>query len=208
MADKKLGFKTYGVNSGNDFRIQLQGFEETLRALRKMNPDAAKALLSSMRQASGLVRQDARKSVNSLSIPSGWRNQQGMPTKAGSWANRELTRNGRGWPPWQKSNIKSGIKAYMRRQKNRGNVVQARGIVVSRSGEGVIYEFAQHSHKSVQYPWVNSEPFLRKLGQFQGGRIIWAAAERNRNKVQTLVMDALEKANQALQAGLEHKESR
>lgn len=184
-----------------ELRVSLTGLEETLKALKQYDPEARKQLQSAIAVATRLIRDDARKSVPSLPVPTGWRNQSGMPTGAGSWENRTLTRGGKGWPPWQPNNVKRFIKSYAgRRRVSRGSIITNRGIVVNASGEGVIYEFAKHSHRSAKYPWVNSVPFVNHLGRVQGGRIIWAAGERRKEEVKTQILDALSVANSKLQA--------
>lgn len=186
-------------------KVSLTGMEETLKALKQYDPEARKQLAAAISKATRLIRDDARKSVPSLSVPTGWRNQTGMPTGAGSWTNRSLTRGGKGWPPWQPNNIKRFIKSYAgRRRAARGSIITTRGIVVNASGEGVIYEFAKHSHRSAKYPWVNSVPFVNHMGKVSGGRIIWAAGERRKEQVKTEILDALAVANGKLQTAMNH----
>lgn len=81
--------------------VSLTGLESTLSALKKYDPEARKQLFSAVASATRLIRDDARKSVPSLPVPTGWRNQHGMPTGKGSWQNRTLTRGGKGWPPFE-----------------------------------------------------------------------------------------------------------
>lgn len=184
--------------------VSLTGLESTLSALKKYDPEARKQLFSAVASATRLIRDDARKSVPSLPVPTGWRNQQGMPTGKGSWQNRTLTRGGKGWPPFEQANIKRLIKSYMGRKRvSKGSIITNRGIVVNASGEGVIYEFAKKSHKSTKYPYVNSVPFINHLGSMKGGRIIWAAGERRKDQVRTQILDALAVANTKLQAAMD-----
>lgn len=197
------GIVGYGSNREAQLRIEVSGLEETIKALRQYDPEARKQLIQGINQAAKLVRDDARKSVSKLPVSSGWRNQQGMPQGKGSWQNRQLTRGKRGWPPWDIKNVKKGITSYTRRQKNpTRNVVQVRGIVANKSGEGVIYEFARFANQSKNYPWVNSVPFINALGKFKGGRIIWAAYERRADEANKIVLDALQTANARLQEAL------
>ena len=187
-----------------ELRVSLTGLEETLTALKKYDPEARKQLFQAVASATRLIRDDARKSVNGLPVPSGWRNQQGMPTGEGSWQKRQLTRGGKGWPPFEPNNVKKLIKSYMgKRRVAKGSIITTRGIVVNASGEGVIYEFAKRSHPSKRYPWVNSVPFINHLGSMQGGRIIWAAGERRKEEVRGQILDALAVANTKLQAAFD-----
>ena len=184
--------------------ISLTGLEETLSALKKYDPEARKQLFQAVSAATRLIRDDARRSIPSASIPTGWRLQRGMPQGEGSWKNRTLTRGGKGWPPWEPSNVKRLIKSYMgRRRQSKGSIITSRGIVVNASGEGVIYEFAKKSHRSKQFPWVNSVPFINHLGSMQGGRLIWAAGERRKEEVRSEIMNALAVANSKLQTALD-----
>lgn len=183
-----------------ELRISLTGLEETLKALKQYDPEARKQLFQAVSSATRLIRDDARRSVTSLPVPTGWRTQRGMPTGEGSWKNRTLTRGGKGWPPFDPNNVKRLIKSYMGRKRvSKGSIITNRGIVVNASGEGVIYEFAKKSHQSRNYPWVNSVPFINHLGRMQGGRIIWAAGERRKEEVKTQILDALAVANGKLQ---------
>ena len=187
-----------------ELRVSLTGLEETLSALKKYDPEARKQLYTAVASATRLIRDDARRSVANLPLPTGWRNQRGMPTGEGSWKNRALTRGGKGWPPFEPNNVKRLIKSYMGRKRvSRGSIISNRGIVVNASGEGVIYEFAKKSHRSAKYPYVNSVPFVNHLGSMQGGRIIWAAGERNKERVKTEILDALAVANERLQSALD-----
>lgn len=191
---------TYSGQGSNTIKINLTGLEETLKALGRYDPEARKQLLRAVSTASRLIRDDARRSVSSLPVPTGWRSQQGMPKGEGSWKNRTLTRGGKGWPPFEPGNVKRLIKSYNARKRTRkGSIITNRGIVVNASGEGVIYEFAKKSHQSRNYPWVNSVPFINHLGRMQGGRIIWAAAERRKDEAQTLILNGLAVANSKLQ---------
>lgn len=201
VADMRVGLN----NKRNaEVRINLTGLEETLRALSKYDPDARKQLIRGISTATRLIRDDARRSVPSLPVPTGWRLQQGMPKGERSWQNRALTRGGKGWPPWEPGNIKRLIKSSIAKKRvSRGSIISNRGVVVSASGEGVIYEFAKKSHRSTKYPWVNSVPFVNHLGSMSGGRIIWAAAERRRDEVQKIILDALNVANTKLQGALD-----
>ena len=184
-----------------EVQIYLTGLEETLSALSKYDPEARKQLFNAVSSATRLIRDDARKSVDTLPLPTGWRNQQGMPKGEGK---RKLTRSGKGWPPFERSNVKKLIKSYMgRRRASRWSIITTRGIVVNASGEGVIYEFAKKSHPSKTYPWVNSVPFINHLGSMQGGRIIWAAGERRKEEVRGQILDALDVANGKLQAAFD-----
>lgn len=202
MADS--GRLTYSGQGSDAIKINLTGLEETLRVLKHYDPEARKQLMRGISTAARLIRDDARKSVPNLPVPTGWRNQSGMPKGAGSWTNRTLTRGGKGWPPWQPNNVKRFIKSYSgRKVTRRGSIISNRGIVVNASGEGVIYEFGKRSHKSARYPWVNSVPFVNHLGSMQGGRIIWAATERRKNEAQEIILDALSVANAKLQSALD-----
>ena len=184
-----------------ELRVSLTGLEETLTALKKYDPEARKQLFQAVASATRLIRDDARKSVSSLPVPTGWRNQQGMPKGEGK---RKLTRSGKGWPPFEPNNVKKLIKSYMgKRRVAKGSIITTRGIVVNASGEGVIYEFAKRSHPSKRYPWVNSVPFINHLGSMQGGRIIWAAGERRKEEVRGQILDALAVANTKLQAAID-----
>ena len=187
-----------------ELRVSLTGLEETLNALKKYDPEARKQLFNAVASSTRLIRDDARRSVTSLPVPSGWREQKGMPQGDGSWKNRSLTRGGKGWPPFEQANIKRLIKSYMGRKRvSKGSIITNRGIVVNASGEGVVYEFAKKSHKSTKYPYVNSVPFINHLGSMKGGRIIWAAGERRKDQVRTQILDALAVANTKLQAAMD-----
>jgi hypothetical protein len=185
----------------NELRVSLTGLEETLKALKQYDPEARKELFNAVASATRLIRDDARRAVPSLPIPTGWRNQSGMPNGDGSWQNRTLTRGGKGWPPFEANNVKRLIKSYMgARRARKGSILTTRGIVVNASGEGVIYEFAKTSHRSTKYPWVNSVPFINHLGSMKGGRVIWAAGERRKDEVRKQILDALAVANAKLQS--------
>lgn len=187
-----------------ELKVSLTGLESTLTALKKYDPEARKQLFNAIASATRLIRDDARRSVPSLPVPTGWRNQQGMPKGDGAWQNRTLTRGGKGWPPFEASNVKRLIKSYMGKKRvSKGSIITNRGIVVNASGEGVIYEFAKKSHRSANYPWVNSVPFVNHLGSMQGGRIIWAAGERRKEEVRTQILDALAVANSKLQTAFD-----
>ena len=187
-----------------ELKVSLIGLEETLKALKQYDPDARKELFNGIASAARLIRDDARRSISSVDLPSGWRKQTHAPRGDGAWKNRVLTRNGRGWPVFNESEVKRGIRSYMsRRRASRGSVVTTRGIVMNKSYGGIIDEFATKSHTSVEYPWVNSKPFIQALGRFSGGRMIWAAGERNRDKVRSQILDAVSVANQRLQSHLD-----
>lgn len=187
-----------------EFKINVTGLEETLKALKQYDPAARKALYQAIAKSGRLIRNDARKRVPSLHVARGWREQKDWPDRSGTWERRRLTRGNKGWPPWNPDNVKKFINSYMKASKaSKGSIITSRGIVANSSAEGVIYEFAKYSNESKNYPWVNSIPFVNALGTMRGGRLIWSSAERLRHQWEPMIINGMDEANAKLQAHLD-----
>lgn len=185
----------------NDARLTLDliGYNDTLKALRGVDAVAAKQLRGQMRQAAAVIVKDARGHVNAdTPRVSGWRTIDA--TGRAPWTNRSLTRSGAGWPAWNVSDIRRTIKVSTRRSKPvRGQVNRTTLSIRSKSAALTVYEFAKHSRKSQSFPYVNSVPFVNRLGSYHGGRILWAAFERNKGVVFASMKDAVRSMNRIVQ---------
>lgn len=176
-----------------DVRLRVIGLGDCMKAMRKASPTAAKEIAAQLRSAANIVVKDARGRVGSMKHASGWRTVEA--SHRSPWQHRELSRGGKGWPAWQPSEIKRQIKVRSRRTKTRsvgrGEKFRTALAVVSNSPAGAILEFAKKSHASKDFPYVNSLPFVKALGDSSGGRLAWAAFDRNKREVQASVLKAV-----------------
>jgi len=192
------------VDMSSDARLTMDliGYNDTLKALRGVDAVAAKQLRVDMRTAASVIVRDARAHVT-VDSPrvSGWRTVEA--TGKAPWTNRGLTRSGAGWPAWNVSDIRRTIKVSTRRSKpERGKVNRTTLSIRSKSAALTVYEFAKNSRRSKSFPYVNSVPFVNRLGSYHGGRILWSAFERNKSIVGDSIKTAVKSMNRIVQGDI------
>lgn len=171
--------------------IVLTGLKETLKALESFDKQAVRDFTKVINRELGTAKKDAQGLVSSEPPLSGWSTTP--PAKPRS-------RGGAGWPAWDQSVVKAGITASKAERKVRRDYTTSAGALINRSATGVIYELAGRSNKS---PGKNK--FISNLENkaFSASRLIWKIVDRDREKIERNVSEALEDAKKTLQKNLE-----
>jgi hypothetical protein len=169
--------------------IVLTGVKETLKALESFDKQAVKEFTKVINSELKIAKQDAQGFVAGEPPLSGWNTSPAVKPRS---------RGGAGWPAWDQSVIKSGIsstKAEGKVNKSKGYTTSA-GALKNRSAAGVIYELAGRTNKTGR--------FIKNLEGAVGGasRLIWKSVDKNKDRIEQNVSDALEKAKSTLQKNL------
>jgi hypothetical protein len=105
------------------------------------------------------------------------------------------SRGGKGWPGFDKTVIKQGIKKSRVQGKVRSDYTTSAGALINKSAAGVIFEIA--GRKS------SKGSFIARLNWFgKASRLVWKIVDRDRKKIEDAVVKALEEAKQELQKNL------
>jgi hypothetical protein len=171
--------------------IVLTGIKETLKALESFDKEAVRDFTKLINRELGQAKKDAQNLVSDTPPLSGWNTQP--PAKPRS-------RGGAGWPAWDQSVIKSGISVSKAERKVRRDYTTSAGALKNKSATGVIYELAGRTNKSA-----GKNKFISNLNRetFSPSRLIWKIVDRDRNKIERNVEQALNEAKAKLQKNLE-----
>lgn len=171
--------------------IVLTGIKETLKALDSFDKQAVRDFTTLINRELGTAKKDAQKLVSGAPPLSGWSTTP---------AAKPRTRGGAGWPAWDQSVIKGGIKTSRAERKVRKDYTTSAGALINQSAAGMIYELAGRTNQS---PGKNK--FISNLDKetFKPSRLIWKIVDRDRDKIQKNVSQALEVAKTKLQRNLE-----
>jgi hypothetical protein len=173
--------------------IVLTGLKETLKALGDFDKDAVKAFTKVINKELSSVKKEAQGYVEAKPPLSGWATQP---------ARNPRSRGGAGWPAWDQSIIKSGISTSKSEGKVRKDYTTSAGAIKNKSAQGVIYELAGRRSRG-------NGTFIKNLeGQVgDASRLIWKAVDKNRDKVEKNISDALDQAKRTLQQNLDKEKN-
>jgi hypothetical protein len=171
--------------------IVLTGLKETLKALESFDKQAVRDFTKVINNELGTAKKDAQALVSSDPPLSGW-----VTTPAAN----PRSRGGAGWPAWDQSVIKAGIRTSKAEGKVRRDYTTSAGALINKSATGVIYELAGRTNKS---PGKNK--FISNLENeaFSASRLIWKIVDRDKEKIERNVEQALNSAKTTLQKNLE-----
>lgn len=169
-----------------DVKVAIVGVRDTLRALRALDPAAAKELRKELSASARLISAAARKRVPAVRPLSGWRNV---------WAMNGHVRGGQGWPAWYTSELRQAIKvSTAATDRARATKTRTTIAVYTQNPSANIYEFAKANHTPGR--------FSGRLPSYMGGRIMWAGNDAVANQVNQKISDALVKAQSIIQASV------
>jgi hypothetical protein len=171
--------------------IVLTGIKETLKALESFDKQAVRDFTKVINRELGTAKKDAQGLVSSEPPLSGWSTTP--PAKPRS-------RGGAGWPAWDQSVVKAGITTSKAERKVRRDYTTSAGALINRSATGVIYELAGRKNKSA-----GKNKFISNLESkaFTASRLIWKIVDRDKDKIERNVSQALDDAKKTLQKNLE-----
>jgi len=167
--------------------IVLTGVKETLSALKQFDKDAVKEFTRTLNSELNLAKKDAQGFVTADPPLSGWATQP---------ARNPRTRGGAGWPAWDQSIIKAGIRVSKAERRVRADYTTSAGGLINESAAGAIYEVAGRRNRTGN--------FISNLDKKEGNasRLIWKSVDKNRDRIQKNIFEALEKAKETLRRNL------
>jgi hypothetical protein len=175
--------------------VVLTGIKETLDALAAFDKDAVKRFNKVINDELSAAESDARNSVDLITNQktetpmSGWRDTDALnPTK---------TRGGAGWPGWDRSTVKAGIKKTKAQGKVRADYTTSAGALVNESAAGAIFEIAGRLTPGTG----TGVSFINTLTERFGkaSRTIWRTVDKDKPRIEANVARALEEAKAELQ---------
>jgi hypothetical protein len=171
--------------------IVLTGVKETQQALEKFDKDAVKKFNKLVNSELASAKKDAQGFVKSESPLSGWNTQP---------ARNPRSRGGAGWPAWDQSVVKSGISVSKAERKVRKDYTTSAGALKNRSAAGVIFELAGRSNLTS-----GKNGFISNLEGKVGNasRLIWRSVDKNKDRIEKNVSNALDDLKLKLQKNLE-----
>ena len=171
--------------------IVLTGIKETLKALEAFDKDAVKGFNKVVNSELNSAKKDALSYVDAEPPLSGWSTQP---------ARNPRSRGGAGWPAWDQSIVKAGITVTKAERKVRKDYTTNAGALKNRSAAGVIYELAGRSNTTA-----GKNKFISNLEGKDGNasRLIWKSVDKNRDKIEKNVANALDDLKRKLQKNLE-----
>lgn len=182
--------------------IVLSGVKETLDALKEFDKDAVKRFnkvinseLSSAETSARVIVSRINNSKGTGTPMSGWR--QNNASKPSS------TRGGAGWPGFNPAEVAAGIVKSKAQGRVRGDYTTSAGALRNNSAAGAIFEVAGRKTKG-DSARTSSSQFLRTLSARFGkaSRAIWSVVDKDAERIQRNVADALDEAKKELNTHL------
>ena len=172
--------------------IVLTGLKDTKKALKAYAPEVLKEMNAEIKGVGKSVATLAKARIPEAPPMRGWRT---VPATNGR------SRGGAGWPAWSPSEMKKGIKfktGGARRKK--GSTTSDAYSLINQSAAGMIFELAGRSSNGAGsgVALINDLNHVRKAS-----RAIYSALdERGKKEVAEAIVQAVDKAEKALQATL------
>lgn len=178
--------------------IVLTGIKETLDALKEFDNDAAKKFNKVVNDNLAKAELDARTEVSRINNS----HNTGTPMRGwrqGNAANPSSTRGGAGWPGWNPAEVAAGIVKTKAERRVRKDYTTSAGALRNNSAAGAIFEVAGRKTKASSARTAGAQ-FLRNLENRFGkaSRLIWSVVDRDRERIEREVAQALEEAKQTL----------
>ncbi len=171
--------------------IVLTGVKETLKALQQFDKDAVREFNKVVNSELGVAKKEALSFVTAEPPLSGWATQP---------ARNPRSRGGQGWPAWDQSIIRGGIKVSKAERRVRSDYTTSAGGLLNKSAAGAIYEVAGRRN--------NRGVFVSNLENEEGNasRVVWKSVDKNKDRIQKSISNALDKAKATLQKNLNRSE--
>lgn len=197
--------------------VDVKGVKETIKALRKFDPELLKEMNSEIKSVMVPLRDKARGYAPSP-VPGnlyGWNeNTVGKKITAKNSAFRTFNTEGRLrlFPLYDYETVKKGIYYSQAPSKRNKNGWRALYFVANRSAAGAIYETAGRAEETSRKGYRSNNPeagehFVRRMGPLYGdtqperGRMIFRAWQEDQGKAQDAVVNAITKTIEAFNQG-------
>lgn len=178
--------------------IVLTGIKETLDALKEFDKDAVKRFNKVINSELSSAQNSARNIVAKVN------NSHGTGTPMSGWRQNNATkptstRGGAGWPGFNPSEVAAGITKTKAQGRTRGDYTTSAGALRNNSAAGAIFEVAGRKTKG-DSARTSSSQFLRTLSARFGkaSRAIWSVVDKDRERIEKNVNQALEEAKKEL----------
>jgi hypothetical protein len=174
-----------------DETVVISGIKETIESLKKFDKDAARRLNKVINDELALAEGAARAKIQDKPPMSGWRT---VPAAKGR------VRGGQGWPAWEPTAIRQGIKKTRVEGKVRSDYTTSAGALVQKTAAGAIWEVAGRRSGGSG----TGRNMIGVLNErFKGAsRGIWAVVDKDADKIRNNVRKAIEDAQKLLKANL------
>lgn len=187
--------------------VVLTGIKETLDALKEFDKDAVKRFNKVINTELGNAESSARTMVSRIN------NSQGTGTPMSGWrqgnaAKPTSTRGGAGWPGFNPADVAAGITKTKAQGRTRGDYTTSAGALRNSSAAGAIFEVAGRKSKG-SADRTSSAQFLRNLSARFGkaSRLIWNVVDRDKERIERNVAQALEEAKKELNSHLNQQKA-
>ena len=197
--------------------VDVKGVKETIKALRKFDPELLKEMNSEIKSVMVPLRDKARGYAPSP-VPGnlyGWNeNTVGKKITAKNSAFRTFNTEGRLrlFPLYDYETVKKGIYYSQAPSKRNKNGWRALYFVANRSAAGAIYETAGRKNPGGDSKTKSNNPgaganFISRMGPLYGdtqserGRMIFRAWQEDQGKAQDAVINAITKTIEAFNQG-------
>jgi hypothetical protein len=171
--------------------VVISGIKETINSLKAFDKDAARRLNKVINDELSLAEGAARAKIKDEPPMSGWRT---VPAAKGK------TRGGAGWPAWEPTVIRQGIKKTRTEGKVRSDYTTSAGALVQRTAAGAIWEVAGRRSGGSG----TGRNMIGVLNErFKGAsRGIWAVVDKDADKIRANVRKAMDDAKKILQLNM------
>jgi len=170
--------------------LVLTGIKQTLKALEQFDKDAVKEFNKVINSELASAKNEAQSLVKAEPPLSGWATQP---------ARNPRSRGGAGWPAWDQSVIKSGIKSTKVEGKVRKDYTTSAGALKNTSAAGVIYEIAGRKGKTGSF----ISNLSKKDSPYMPSRLVWHVVDKNGKRIRQNVANAFNDVKNKLQKNLE-----
>ena len=185
--------------------IVITGLKETLAGLKKFDQDSLKKFNKVINDELRTAKVEARQ----LIVEAGAATQNGAPLS--HWQTQKKqgpqlpTAKGlkRPFPAWSTAEAVAGVVSSKAEGKVRGDYTTSAGALINKSRQGAIFEIA--GRKPGPGRNASGTAFKAKLNETFGpaSRVFWRIVDKDRIKIQTKFVMALEQAKADLQKALE-----
>jgi hypothetical protein len=188
--------------------VEVTGVLDTIKAMRRFEPDLLAQMNSEMRAIMIPVRDKARTYAPSPQPNNLYNWAEGTVAKKITARNsmfRTFNTEGRVrmFPLYDYATVQKGIKYSQAPSKRNKNGFRSLFYVYNSSAAGAIYETAGRANEPSKKPYASNNPdagrhFVSRMGPLYGnkdkGRMIYRAGAESEGKIQDAVMKALDKS--------------
>ena len=173
--------------------VVLTGIEETVRSLKQFDEKAVRQFNKLVNTELGKAESAAHQLVDNIRSST---TQTPMKNWRPIAATNGRTWGGKGWPAWNVSEVKAGIKKTRTQRRVRGDYTTSAGALLNQSDAGRVFELSGRNKKS--------GIFIERLNWFgKASRLVWKVVDKERPRIEKEVSKALEDLKRQLQDHLD-----